>query len=175
MSQLPYMKLWPADYLGDTGHLTTTQHGAYLLLLMHMWLAGGSLPNDERKLARCARVSLKQWRGSIAQDVMPLFMVDKGSITQKRLREEFLKGKVQSLLRSSLGAKGGRAKSLNNQDRALAKATFLPKLNASNHNHIDSKKPNGTYPQEDSLKKALQGLGDAVSSKKLPKPHRNSA
>lgn len=61
MAKIPFMPLYTSDYLGDTGHLSTEEHGAYLLLLMHMWNRGGTLPNDAKKLSRVARCSLKKW------------------------------------------------------------------------------------------------------------------
>ena len=57
---LAWMPFYPADYLADTGHLTTQEHGAYFLLILHYWCNSG-LPADERKLARIARMTAPEW------------------------------------------------------------------------------------------------------------------
>ena len=56
----PWMPLYVGDYLGDTGHLTTAQHGAYLLLMMHYWRKG-ELPYDDRQLSKITKLPLKTW------------------------------------------------------------------------------------------------------------------
>ncbi|MGO7044366.1 YdaU family protein [Rhizobium johnstonii] len=63
MSNRAWMPLHIADYLADTGHLTATEHGAYLLLIMHYW-QNGSLPENERVIARIAKLSPEQWEES---------------------------------------------------------------------------------------------------------------
>jgi uncharacterized protein YdaU (DUF1376 family) len=56
----PWMPLYVGDYLGDTGHLTTAQHGAYLLLMMHYWRKG-ELPDDDRQLSKITKLPLRTW------------------------------------------------------------------------------------------------------------------
>ena len=45
-----YLPLYTGDYLRDTQHLTCSEHGIYIKLLMHCWDQRGPAPLDERKL-----------------------------------------------------------------------------------------------------------------------------
>jgi uncharacterized phage protein (TIGR02220 family) len=59
MAALPYMQFYVADYLADTGHLTTEEHGAYLLLIFNYWQTGKPLRKD--RLSTVARLSNDRW------------------------------------------------------------------------------------------------------------------
>lgn len=59
MAALPYMQLYVADYLADTMHLTTEEHGAYLLLIFNYWQTGKPIP--VARLARITRLSNERW------------------------------------------------------------------------------------------------------------------
>ena len=88
MAEFPRLPLWTDAYLGDTTHLTTIEHGAYLLLLISMWRSKGTrLPNDDRLLARYAKLTPAQW-ARIRPVIMAFFTVDGAWVTQRRLTEE---------------------------------------------------------------------------------------
>jgi uncharacterized protein YdaU (DUF1376 family) len=55
-----WMPLYVADYLADTAHLSTIEHGAYILLIMHYWTKG-SLPSDDDTVRRITRLDKRQW------------------------------------------------------------------------------------------------------------------
>ncbi len=123
MSAPPYMKLYVADYLGDTHHLSVVEHGAYLLLLMAMWRAGGSLPSADANLAKLARCTPDQW-AEIRDGVLAFFRRRGGRITHKRIAAEMAKYESTSGKRSVAGKRGGRQKVNKINDQEKAKASF---------------------------------------------------
>lgn len=145
---VPFMPLYIADYLGDTTHLTTLEHGAYLLLLMAMWRAGGTLDRDEKKLARYARMTPAQW-DRVRENVLTFFEVDdedETKITQRRLRFEFQKYVVALEKKSERASLGGKAKALKNNKTSLLEAgskqalsTPQAVLNSANQNQNQKK------------------------------------
>lgn len=81
------MPLYVGDYLTDTAHLTTLQHGCYLLLLMVYW-RGGPLPDDDVKLARICKITLTKWKREVAPVLRPFFRPSNGRLFQKRSEQE---------------------------------------------------------------------------------------
>lgn len=90
MTDLPYFQMWPRDYLADTRHLTTEQHGAYFLLMLEAWMRPEcSLPDDDAILARLCCMSDEEWKAN--KDVIMAFWTFKKRSkiwVQKRLQKE---------------------------------------------------------------------------------------
>jgi uncharacterized protein YdaU (DUF1376 family) len=103
----PWMPLYVGDYLGDTGHLTTTQHGAYLLLMMHYWRKG-ELPDDDRQLSKIAKLPLRTWCEYRAT-LQDFFY---GGWKHKRIDAELERMMRVSAKRAIAGQKGGLGSAL---------------------------------------------------------------
>lgn len=102
-----WMPFYVTDYLGDTMHLSTQQHGAYLLLLLACWKAGGELPDDDDQLVSITRLTAGEWRKSSAV-LRRFFAAGDGVLSHGRVKLELEKAKALSEKRSAIGKTGGR-------------------------------------------------------------------
>ena len=100
-----YLPFYVGDYLRDTGHLSTEQHGAYLLLLMACW-THGRLPDNDRQLAAIAKASQKKWE-KLRQNVEGFFYL-KGDGYWRQKRIDFERQRAENIraVRSKSGSKG---------------------------------------------------------------------
>ena len=81
--------LWVDAFLRDTTHLEADEIGAYLLLLMAMWIREScDLPDDDARLARVSRVSTRLWKSRVGPAIRPMLSTGDGVVFSKRLREE---------------------------------------------------------------------------------------
>jgi uncharacterized protein YdaU (DUF1376 family) len=139
VSKRAWMPLYVGDYLGDTGHLNTTQHGAYLLLMMHYWKKG-ELPNDDKQLAAITKLPLRLWLDS--RETIQAFFYD--GWCHKRIDDELYKMQEKTNKRAAAGSKGGTQATINRW-RHKAEAAMLKQTNSNatamhNHSHSPSKK-----------------------------------
>lgn len=138
MAQFPAMMLWTDAYLADTTHLSTIEHGAYLLLLMAMWRTKtNTLPNDPTVLARYAKLTSGQWQ-RVWPSIEGFFTIDGNSIAQGRLTREAEAVRQRSKSQSE-NAKAKWLKEKETHD-AIASNRQCQTDAIHNHNHIHKEK-----------------------------------
>ncbi|MDR7040513.1 uncharacterized protein YdaU (DUF1376 family) [Methylobacterium sp. BE186] len=131
MSTFPSLPLFTDAYIADTTYLTNEEHGAYLRLLMFAWRSPECrLPDDDARLARMLGLTPKRW-AALKPTVMAFWTLENGFWTQKRLAREhaFVSEKVEK--KRAAGCKGGRPKSLENNDTGKASGSENGKQNKS--------------------------------------------
>ena len=112
MSKAPSMPMYWDAYLADTTHLTTEEHGAYLLLLGAMWRRNGSVPDDDKDNARILGLTPAKWRkikARLAQTVSG-FRADGQTISQEKLQKTWENTQEKISKNRENGSKGGRPK-----------------------------------------------------------------
>ncbi len=101
----PWMPFYVGDYLAKTAHLTTEQHGAYVLLMLHYW-ANGGLPTNDQELMAIARMDAGKWQSNCLA-IARFFTRD---WKHHRIEEELAKVKTISEKRALAGLKGAWSK-----------------------------------------------------------------
>jgi uncharacterized protein YdaU (DUF1376 family) len=116
MAALPYIQLYVADYLADTAHLSTVEHGAYLLLIMNYWQRGEPFrANDERtlseRLARVVRMDSEAW-SSVEKTLAEFF-----SVTETEWRHPRIDRDLEAVHAKSIKARASASVSVKNRTR----------------------------------------------------------
>lgn len=119
MSKAPSMPMFWDAYLADTTHLTTEEHGAYLLLLAAMWRRNGFVPDDDKDNARILGLTVSKWRKT-KRRLSDFLIFEDGHISQKNLQKIWEKTQEKINKNRENGSLGGRPKS--NKNNSIPKA-----------------------------------------------------
>lgn len=109
MAALPYMQLYVADYLADTAHLSTEEHGAYLLLIFNYWQRGKPLPNNDKRLAMISRLSNERW-ADVKETLIEFFNVTPTEWKHERIERDLIGVNSKSSAASIAGKASAEAK-----------------------------------------------------------------
>lgn len=160
MADLNVMPWFTDSYLADTIDLSDAEHGSYCLLLMAMWRAGGSLPDDPGLLSRIAKVPAKAWPKRWLVLSRFFSKTYDNRLTQKKLAETYRKAIERRDKYVENGKKGAEAKALKNQEAAQATPQPTPSPAIANL------KPESLNPN----RKIPAPSGAAHKPKKKPTP-----
>ncbi len=110
MALYPALPLFTDAYLADTRHLTTEEHGAYLLLLMCAWRSTGcELTDNDKTLGRIAGLSPTRWR-RLKPALAQFFDTRNGVWRQKKLQAVYSDVASRVARNKANGSLGGRAR-----------------------------------------------------------------
>ena len=153
MSRAPYMPVATDALIADTTHLNAEEFGCYTLLLFAQWRNNGfSLPADDNKLARMARVTNRRWLSKIRPALEDFFEITTTGWNQLRIEKDFQTIARKVEINRLNGARGGRANALKNKETTPANATAIQNAkslerNPTNHNHNHKKEAPPSTPQ----------------------------
>ena len=162
MSKAPAMPMYWDAYLADTTHLTTEEHGAYMLLLAAMWRRNAWVPDNDKDNARILGLTPAKWRKIKARlmETVSGFRVENGKITQEKLQKIWENTQEKIDKNRESGAKGGRPKSCKNNDMAKANGFVSLNPNESNQNQNQNHIKTPLSPQGGTRRKT--GISEEV-------------
>lgn len=120
------MPIYTGDYLRDTQHLSCSEHGIYLKLLMHCWDQKGPAPLDERKLSGIVNARSSDEVEAMRRVLGEFFIRMEDGHYNKRMQQEVERSEAISGARSAAGRRGYEAKAKHLLSKSQASAEQVP-------------------------------------------------
>lgn len=170
MKSKNWMPFYVADYVAKTLHLTTEEHGAYLLLIAAYWQTERPLADSNQQLATITKMTGSRW-GKMRPALEAFFSVSGGVWRHERIDHELEKAKRISQARSAVGRVGGENSSRKRQ--AIAAPELQAKTNPTNNEQrTEKKEPPLGVPPTDLLGDTLTPAKGNGHAKPAHKPGR---
>lgn len=165
----PFMPWFIGDYLRDTGHLNTEQHGAYLLLLAHCW-QHECIPASAGERAAIAKLTPARWKAVCAP--INRFFNEDG--TQKRVTKEIERTERAIEQRRNAGQRSGVSRTLKKWQRKASELATERQRQLNERSTGDPTKteqPANTHTHKATLSSS-SGVGTAGANptEQIPKP-----
>lgn len=103
-----YYNRYPGDYARKTQDLSLMEHGAYTLLLDHLYGTQQVLPKNPVGLFRVTRAFTKEEQDAVLSVIKRFFIEGEDGYTNQRFEEERIKAKARIDAARENGKKGGR-------------------------------------------------------------------
>ena len=165
----PAFQFYPKDFLTDLNviEMTAEEVGGYMLLLSHLWINGGSLPDDDQQLAKLSKLG-KRWTKGVRERVLECFYKKRGKWRNKRCDAEL---KKQSVFKHKCAEAGRKSARLRTKTVPTEEGTFNGRsrnLQQENQGTFNSSSSSLSSSSLEEKEKSLPP-SDFSESKKEPK------
>jgi len=139
MAALPYIQFYIAEYLADTAHLTTEEHGAYLLLIFNYWQRGKPLVDDNKRLASVVHLLNERWE-TVRTTLEEFFDIRDGYWYHPRIERDLKTVSDKHEKARKAGIASGKSRLLNRRSTDVEQTLNHKEKNKSkNKNNIKKK------------------------------------
>jgi len=157
MSELPWVRFFPSDWLAGTRGLSAAETGVYVTLVMMMYERGGPLNDGAPRLARLCGSQVNHFKAALGALIEngKLYRTEEGGLFNQRVRQE-LESRHDFASLQSARRKSGWDKKANKNNNSQ-----IPEANRSDTENIPYQKPQ-PEKEEGSLREPRAREPDAI-------------
>jgi uncharacterized protein YdaU (DUF1376 family) len=172
---LPWLKMFVAEFLTVTSHLTTLQFGAFVRIYLTIWTRPNvTIENKPETLARVSGIHPPHFK-AVWEAIKSLFAITEDGVSHDSLREQRAQADIKIAAKAATGQIGGWTTQERNRHRkALRGGQRVQKTDPNPLNNNDATQANAKQSQSQSIRtEEERGNGPLPCEGKAPSPLEN--